>query len=179
MLSAFFLVSTSLSVGGCSVEPGQSEFGEEGTHFDSLDAGGMLSDAGAIDGGSADSGTTEDGGTSVDAGTPSEWKRCSANYAGCTTYEDRTAPNDDRSITFVRALTPRCLRIKVGQAVVWNGPSITHPLDQSCGAEHSIRPSQMSQTTVTFNRVGFYGYFCENHGTSAGTGMAGSIEVVP
>jgi plastocyanin len=136
---------------------------------------GNTGDAGnGADAGNVDGGTT-DGGPDTS---------CTADYAGCTTFEDHTASGDPRTITFGgtagNAYVPKCMQVKVGQTVTFSGDFSFHPLQPACGpAIPSVSPVSATEATVTFDTAGNYGYFCTRHGTAAGTGMAGAIEVVP
>jgi plastocyanin len=74
---------------------------------------------------------------------------------------------------------PKCLTIKVGQSVTFSGSFAAHPLREACGPAASLTStSGGSSATFTFDVAGDYGYYCPVHGTSSGTGMAGSIRVV-
>lgn len=148
-----FLVAAILLTVGCAADPGAEDAG--GRH-----------DAGLT----ADSGT--DAGT--DAGTP-----CPAAFAGCTAFEDRTGAGDDRSVTFDFTPVPKCLKVRAGQSVTFNGPSAVHPLSQACGPAEVIPDHTTSSGSFTFSDPGDYGYFCDVHGTSGGAGMAGAVQVIP
>ncbi len=123
-----------------------------------------------VDGGAEheDGGASPDGGpVEVDAGDPG----C-PGFAGCTTFTDGT------TITFPNGndtYAPKCLRIRAGQAVTFTGDRGNHPLRFVCGP--STLPSSASQ--VTLSVPGVWGYYCSDHGTASGGGMAGAIEVVP
>lgn len=120
-----------------------------------------------VDGGSA-GGAESDGGAgggTASGGCP--------GYAGCNTFTDGT------TITFPNVndtYSPKCLRVRVGQQVTFSGDLADHPLQQSCGpAANAISGG----ATATFTVPGVYGYWCTDHGSSGGSGMAGAIEVVP
>ena len=101
-------------------------------------------------------------------------------FADCTTFEDRTAASAARVVAFNGfAYSPKCIRIKAGQAVEIPA-STTHPLRAALQANNPIPagPSTGAQT-VTFPAAGLFGYWCANHGGVTGTGMAAAIDVVP
>jgi plastocyanin len=105
-----------------------------------------------------------------------------AQVQGCQPdqYLDRTAPGDDRQMTwdFGIATDPeRCMQVRVGQAVVWSlapGDSFdVHPLAGSGG--DMPNPISLHQNgVVMFGSAGTYGFVCLNHST-----MKGAIKVVP
>jgi plastocyanin len=106
---------------------------------------------------------------------------CASSYAGCSTYTDLSAPSADRTVTFTFAqYTPKCIKIKAGQSVTFSGDFSSHPLRQACGTAGVIPNTDSGTTaTVTFNTADTYGYYCLVHGSADGTGMAGSVQVVP
>lgn len=106
---------------------------------------------------------------------------CAAAFAGCATYDDHTPAADARAIAFTFSMyTPKCMKIKVGQSVTFSGDFTAHPLAQSCGpAADVITNGTGSSKTVTFSTAGDYGYYCQIHGAANGSGMAGSITVIP
>jgi len=91
-------------------------------------------------------------------------------------YLDRTATGADRQLNwdFSIATDPeRCLQVRVGQTVVWNGNLDSHPL----GAQGGDTPNPIASHvngSVTFNTVGTYGFVCLSHSS-----MKGAIKVVP
>lgn len=144
---------------------------------------GTTTDAGM---GDSDAGPTQrDAGTAQqpDAGpgdTCTGENCCSEGVAGCTAFEDRTAAGAAREITFSFDPSPRCLKVKAGQQVTFNGPSDFHPLVQNCGPASALGNSEASPTVVTYTTPGLYGYFCSNHGNPpSGSNMAGAILVEP
>jgi plastocyanin len=146
------------------------------------DAGSTAPDAGtpAPDAGNP---APDAGNPAPDAGNPAA-NACAADFAGCTTFTDATGSGADRTILFGgatgTAYAPKCLRIKVGQAVTFSGAFGSHPLVQACGPASALAStSSGSSATFTLNEAGIVGYFCQFHGTAAGSGMAGAIEVVP
>jgi hypothetical protein len=91
-------------------------------------------------------------------------------------YLDRTAPGADRQLAwdFSIATDPeRCMRVRVGQTVVWNGDLEVHPL----GGQGGDMPNPITFAeggSITFNSVGRFGFICLSHSS-----MKGAIEVVP
>lgn len=116
---------------------------------------------------------------------------CTQNFASCTgAFQDETDPGSNRIVRFGGsvgfAYAPKCLRIRVGQTVHFQGlagSSITanHPLTWSCqqGAVTTNLAPAGTNGVFTFTRAGYYQYFCSFHGNAGGDGMAGNIEVVP
>lgn len=108
---------------------------------------------------------------------------CAAAFAGCTTFTDLTAPGANRSITFPNgneSYSPRCVTVRFGQAVTFSGDFGAHPLREACGPlTAGLSASSGQRLTVTFDKaLGRFGFFCTQHGSSSGSGMAGAIEVV-
>lgn len=104
---------------------------------------------------------------------------CSAGFAGCTSFSDGTTGTPTVSFPGL-AYDPKCLRVKVGQTVSFSGSFSAHPLEQACGPATVIASTSTgSSASFSFSKPGLYGYYCTLHGTSAGSGMAGAIEVVP
>lgn len=137
-------------------------------------------------GGGADSGPDAPDagpGTDLDAGPAPVG--CANDFAGCATYMDLTGMSAVSITTgpgFVYA--PKCVRVSAGTMVTIAG-STSHPLTKApcspAGTELDTLGATGSVTgaTVTFAAEGNYGIYCMNHGTSAGGGMAASIQVVP
>ena len=111
----------------------------------------------------------------------------------CTDYVDRTAPGDDRMISFYSgvAYAPKCMTIAVGQSATWSGDFDMHPLapgvapdridDDPPGAPDSpiAKLDHGGQTSVTygpFTAAGDYPYYCSVHFLF---GMIGVVRVVP
>jgi hypothetical protein len=103
----------------------------------------------------------------------------------CTTFQDGSPSMSDRYIpwgtpgTFLTGVAERCLQIKVGQAVTFQGDFTAHPLAAEGGDAPAI-PGKTSSTgmedyEVTFNTVGTFGFKCTVHPTQ----MMGAIHVVP
>jgi plastocyanin len=107
------------------------------------------------------------------------------HLSGCEDADFVTAESGSTIETRGSAYTPKCLRIVVGSTVSIVG-SNPHPLQ---GIESLVGTpanpifddlgAHISKTEFTFDSTGEFGYYCVAHGTDAGTGMAGSILVVP
>ena len=126
-------------------------------------------DGGSPGGGDADAGA---GGGAGGAGGGTANPGC-PGYAGCSTFTDGT------TVTFPNlndTYSPRCLRVRAGQQVTFSGDLTDHPLQQACGP---VANAITGSAATTFTVPGVYGYWCTDHGSSGGSGMAGAIEVVP
>jgi plastocyanin len=152
--------------GGVVVNPGLSA--PEQCQNTVLDLGEVTTDCGGPCSGCEDAG-----------GTPSGL--CESNYAGCVQFDDQTAQGSSRRITFGNnhQYDPKCMRVRLGQTVTLEGNFSEHGLLPVCGPS-AVFPavSSGSQANVVLNAIGVYGYYCDQHGSSSGTGMAGAIQVV-
>lgn len=97
---------------------------------------------------------------------------------GCTEYVDRTAPDADRSMAWDYAIADdpaRCMKIRVGQSVVFVGDRDAHPIDARGGdaANPFLNAFARPQDVFTFDRPGVFGYYCTLHEQ-----MLGAIWVV-
>lgn len=193
------LLSALALVAGCSVVAGVQdlEYADPipSTHTSSTDP----SQGGAADGGStsADGATFdassidpldagEDGADAeVDAGEEEEEEDTGPLALGaCTPADflanDRRGPNKPRLITFPvgapAQYTPRCMIVRVGQPVTWQGDFAVDPLE----ARSQNPPSPITLTaagnsaTFTFVNKGRYRY-----GSTAKMGLRGAIDVRP
>lgn len=102
-------------------------------------------------------------------------------FAGCTTFEDRTADAADRTVTFMDfAYTPKCVRIKAGQSLLFKGDFDRHPLVTSCGPTLAFdHRTGTTPASFVLPAAGRYGYYCLDHGNAAGEVMSGTVDVVP
>ncbi|CAN5568858.1 hypothetical protein BH09MYX1_BH09MYX1_24470 [soil metagenome] len=95
---------------------------------------------------------------------------------GCTdsAYSDQTAAG--ATITWDFTVSPKCVKIKAGQSVTWNGDFATHPINPFGGDNGSQVPSVSTGTTAkgTFASAGTFGFHCLNHPS-----MLGAVKVVP
>jgi plastocyanin len=103
---------------------------------------------------------------------------------GCTNFTDRSDPNDQRRIQFPnnaapQQYQPRCLQIKAGQSVTWEGSFSNHPLVATPGVPSNPIPSTPVNTgtaySITFPAAGTFGYECSAHPAQ----MNGALRVVP
>jgi plastocyanin len=142
--------------------------------------GGAAADGGGAGGGSGTGGASSGGGAAagggfVDTGCP--------GFASCVTFTDATAAGASREIQFPNAsetYAPDCLRIQAGQTVTFSGAFGSHPLQQECGpAAGVLQASSGNGAAFQLTVPGTYGYYCTQHGSPSGSGMAGAIEVVP
>ena len=115
----------------------------------------------------------------VQASTPTF--KCSAKYAGCSSFTDLTASGAKREITFkCCSYAPKCIKIKVGQSVTFKGSFGGHPLKAKCEEVVTIKETRTgSSATFKFTKAGYYNYYCIFHDSGTGTGMAGNVYVVP
>jgi plastocyanin len=108
-----------------------------------------------------------------------------SNFAGCGSYTVRTGAGDSRDITFDNGnftFLPNCMQVQAGQTVTWLGDFTMHPLRGAPGNPgNNVIPSTNTGANrpVTFTTPGFYGFHCNIHGAPDGSGMAGTIQVVP
>src|SRR5262249_30483521 len=106
-------------------------------------------------------------------------------FAGCTTFEDRTADTEvvvDFGGDAGLAYSPKCVRIKVGARITFTGDFATHPIAEACapeGGSYFAASNFEGSIGGQFMVAGVYGYFCEVHGDETGVGMSGAFEVVP
>ncbi len=100
----------------------------------------------------------------------------SSSLNGCTdsSYTDATASG--ATITWDFTVSPKCVKIKAGQSVTWNGDLAVHPLNPFGGDQGSPVPSQATGNTAkgTFPTAGLFGFHCANHPS-----MLGAVKVVP
>ena len=149
--------SSSTSSSGGKADGGSSSSSSSGGSSSSSSSGGSSS--------SSSSGPSSgDGGTGVN---------------GCTTFVDRTDAAASRALTFdfgIASVPERCMKVKVGQDVVFNGVADFHPLSGFGGDPPSPFPTGATTdpTTVSFSAAGTFGYHCDNHAS-----MNGAIQVVP
>lgn len=106
---------------------------------------------------------------------------CASSYADCTEYLDLTDALATRTISFgPNFYSPKCIRIRAGQTVTFAGEFSSHPLRRaSCSPTGIADASSGTSRAFTLSTLGVHGYHCNLHGTDAGLGMAGAIQVVP
>jgi plastocyanin len=182
------IAAAAVSVGfvACSTDTSSSG-GDAGTAPDGgVDTGVSTTrpDTSTGDAGAADTGTAQD------AGTDSAAALCDSTFAGCTEVDaggEAGVGNvfldvgaADQTIDFGGSLgtvyAPRCLKIKAGQKVTWNGDFSSHPLTAAgCnppGGDAIPATSTGTTTSVTFATKGTYGFYCMNHGAGGGSASA-------
>lgn len=105
-------------------------------------------------------------------------------FSGCTGFVDAT---DAGAVAIIRfpvngnRYSPDCVRVRFGQSVRFEGGNLTdHPIAQACGPVGGVLSSSGAATLeVKLDRaLGVFGYYCTQHGSASGSGMAGAIEVV-
>jgi plastocyanin len=157
-----------------------------GPAVDGGSTGGGAADGGGAGGGSGTGGASNGGGVAAGGGTASGGGFVDTGcpgFASCVSYTDATAAGASREIQFPNGsdtYAPNCLRIQTGQTVTFTGSFGSHPLEQECGpAVGILRASSGNSAAFQLTVPGTYGYYCTQHGSPSGSGMAGAIEVVP
>lgn len=133
---------------------------------------------GQLTGCSSESSTSSSGGTPTDSGTAdgsSGTGGDSGSDAGgdagavvvnsCKTFDDRTATGASRTIAwqFPLPAADRCIEIKVGQSVTWNGDFAKYGVAASKGPAGGDSPNPISAfdptaPTVKFPSAGTFGF---------------------
>ena len=77
---------------------------------------------------------------------------------------------------------PRCLTVREGATVTLPGSSI-HPLQgmaKIAGVSNPFQTGagQSNAVAQDLKILGYYGFFCTNHGAPNGSGMAGAVRVI-
>jgi len=135
---------SSSSSGGTSGTSGTSGAGTSGAPGDGGSSGG--SEGGAGDGGSA-----------VDAADAAP----AGPVNGCKTFDDRTGATASRTIAwmFPLAAADRCIAIKAGQSVTWNGDFTMYRVGASGGdSPNPISGFDPMSPTVAFPKAGTFGF---------------------
>lgn len=191
----FVTMGALVLVAGCGMIAGvrDLEYGEplpatETSPTDPLapEAGTTSSGGEAIDGSRPDPLATDAAtDAEVDAADEPEQDAGAGALPGCTTADflanDLRGPNKVRLIAFPVAAppaqyAPRCLMIRVGQSVTWQGNLVVDPLaPRSQNPPSPITLTAAGNTaTFTFTQKGRYRY-----GSTANVAMRGAIEVRP
>jgi plastocyanin len=77
---------------------------------------------------------------------------------------------------------PSCLLAHLGDVVTFSGSFSSHPLTPSSRATAAspISPTASGgSATFQFDQLGYFPYYCAQHGSDSGAGMAGVVRVVP
>ncbi|MEZ4404956.1 MAG: hypothetical protein R3A52_00490 [Polyangiales bacterium] len=102
--------------------------------------------------------------------------------APCNTPSDYTTGSTVRFGGAVgTAYEPRCLTVRVGDSVTFEGAFSGHPLAPSSRGTSGTpiaRTTAGTTATFRFTAAGHFPYFCEFHGSNAGDGMSGVVRVV-
>lgn len=131
---------------------------------------------------SSDGGTpATDGGGVEDAGAPTT-EPAAKPINGCSIgFQDQTAASAPRVLNWdlpVANSPARCMKVKVGQSVKWQGLFSFHPISPKDGdTPNPITPFSASSPdsySVTFPSAGTFGFVCDAHAN-----MTGAIYVVP
>jgi plastocyanin len=176
-----------LANSGCGSSSDAADVGSADVAAVPVDASASAADTGSQPGldasqAAADVGTAAGPDATAVAGPDaSQGNQCAASFAGCNTYTDATAAGADRTISFTCCqYTPKCLKIASGQSVTFAGSFGSHPLHQACGPASEITSTSAGNSaTFMLDVPGEYGFYCSVHGNPTGSGMAGSIQVVP
>jgi plastocyanin len=152
-LSLFAIASAALLSAACSDDGGTTPGTSSGSPGDAgADTGG--GDAGADTGGSEDEAVNN-----------------------CRSFEDRTDEGASRTLTWdfsISTSPERCIRVRAGQTVTWNGNLDVHPVVVSGGdTPNPIEGLDTASGEVTFPSAGTFGYACSVH-----PAMIGAIDVV-
>ena len=124
------------------------------------------------EGGPNETGTGSDGGT--DSGGGADAAVTVIN--DCKNFVDRTAAGAMRTIAWSGpplSVPERCMTIKKGQDVTWNGSLSSHPLAPKDGDVPNPVIGVDANGKVTFPNAGLFGYECGIH-----PGMIGAIKVI-
>jgi len=140
-------------------------------------------------GGQGSGGASASGGSATASGGLSS---AIADVNGCTPAmaEDRSGATAERKVQVGAVgltFTPKCMTIKAGQSVSFEGTLAGHPLapgnasSATAGSPNNpiMRTATGSSVSFTFPTPGAYPFYCEYHSSGAGKDMAGAIYVIP
>lgn len=114
---------------------------------------------------------------SVDANVDAARAPCPDTFAGCATIEDHTGVATFAvSFGTGNSYAPNCIRVSAG-TVVTLPASAFHPLARASCSPAAAPALDSTGGDYTFDTAGSYGYYCANHGSDTGAGMAGLIIV--
>ncbi len=129
----------------------------------SSSSGGSSSGSGGTDAGAGDGGSGTDGGGGVVVN-------------GCKTFVDESAAGAARKIVWdfsVSSAANRCMIVKKGQQVAFEGDFAVHPLGPLGGNGPNPFSSVPDTGKVTFPNTGTFGFACKVH-----PAMLGAIQVI-
>jgi len=133
----------------------------DGTSSSSSGGSSSSSGSGGSDAGAGDSGSDGGGGVVVN---------------GCKTFVDESAPTAARKIVWdfaVSTAANRCMIVKKGQQVAFEGDFTVHPLGPLGGNGPNPFSSVPDTGKVTFPNTGTFGFACKVH-----PAMLGAIQVI-
>lgn len=110
---------------------------------------------------------------------------CRSNFAYCGNtenewYDATDGVNPTNAFGFGEYYKP-CIKIRMGQTVIFSGNFINYPLRAACQECAAIQDTSLYNGALpfVFNQPGYYGYFANGFGDGNGDGMAGNIWVIP
>lgn len=144
--------------------------GEEGQDGDDTGADGTGQDEEQGDGGAGANhpdGKPDAGGVVVDAGSSGNPAQPPPALNGCTSYVDRTAPGASRTLDWdygIESDPERCIKVKVGQIVKFDGDIVDHPIDARGGTTpNPFKGALDSKASFAFPKAGGFGFYCFIH----------------
>lgn len=88
------------------------------------------------------------------------------------------AANKTATVTLTNFdFTPKTIRIKKGETVVWKSKEGSHTVKADNGSFDSGTITNGQSFSYKFEKAGTYRYFCSFHGSSGGHDMAGTVIV--
>ena len=146
--------------------------------------GGTSADAASVlDSNSSDSPARDAGDAGDATGMGGTGGAAFVNVKPCSSESDYKSGTSTITATAILKYSPNCLKIKTATAVKFSVDFALHPLRPSARrgdtANNPIRATDTgSEATFTFDKPGFFGYFCNYHGSNDdGAGMEGVIWV--
>lgn len=122
--------------------------------------------------GGDDTSTPTTGASSGSSGaTSSSSGGAATTVNGRTSFVDQTAGSAPRKIVWDTSLASnpnRCMKVKVGQTVAYEGELAIHPLAPSGGDTPTAFSNSAANGKVTFPRAGTFGYACAVHPSMTG-----------
>lgn len=150
-----------------------SSTGTSSTSSSSTSSGGTTSSSSGSTG--TTSSTSSSSSSSTSSGSTGD---AGATLNGCSTFKDETA-NSQVAVTWGFGITSdplRCVKVKVGSTVTFNGDFSFHPIGPKGGDTPTaiVATTAGSTAAFTFPTAGSFGYTCTVHSS-----MTGVIQVVP